>query len=239
MRIIDKNVDFYDYLQNVYGDDSLVFDRTDSFVLTKEIICERLPIQRNRSRFARNSNPHGRNFLLLQIGNAFWLFYVKTTRFGEFDEPVDCEIELATKWKNYDKPRKLCVLDAITFPYRIDEKISGKRGFWKDGYDMERIVENSELLKSAVNGNEYRIHGGMNYHVVRLGNGETTEKKIPLLKASGLAGLLEPLETFLAFEEYFSLEKTSSERTEAIGATNEDKIESHGFDVKTSFRGKR
>ena len=45
-------------------------------------------------------------------------------------------------------------------------------------------------------------------------------------------------ETYLAFEEYFSLEKTSQERRDPLGTTDIDKIESHGFDKKTSFRGK-
>ena len=39
MRIIDKNTDFYDYYQNIYPDDSLIFDRTDSFLLSKEDLC--------------------------------------------------------------------------------------------------------------------------------------------------------------------------------------------------------
>ena len=42
MRIIDKNTDFYDFLQNMYPDNSLTFDRTDSFVLTKDILCKHL-----------------------------------------------------------------------------------------------------------------------------------------------------------------------------------------------------
>ena len=42
MRIIDKNTDFYDYWQNVYKDDTFTFDRRDSFLLTKEILCSNL-----------------------------------------------------------------------------------------------------------------------------------------------------------------------------------------------------
>ena len=70
------------------------------------------------------------------------------------------------------------------------------------------------------------------------GDGHKEEKHIPLLKASGLAEFLDAHEVYLAFEEYFSLEKTESERREPIGTTDIDKIESHGFDKKTSFRGK-
>ena len=38
MRIIDKNKDFYDYLQ--YYDDDVVSDRRGSYILTNQDICE-------------------------------------------------------------------------------------------------------------------------------------------------------------------------------------------------------
>lgn len=64
------------------------------------------------------------------------------------------------------------------------------------------------------------------------------EKHIPLLKATGFADQIDPLSIYLAFEEYFSLEKSSTERTESIGLTDREKIENHGFDIKRSFRGR-
>ena len=42
MRIIDKNTDFYDFYQGIYRDDTITFDRTESFLLTKELMCEDL-----------------------------------------------------------------------------------------------------------------------------------------------------------------------------------------------------
>lgn len=41
----------------------------------------------------------------------------------------------------------------------------------------------------------------------------------------------------ISLEEHFSHEKTSSERTTSVGITDKEKIENHGFDVRTSFRG--
>ena len=64
-------------------------------------------------------------------------------------------------------------------------------------------------------------------------------KTIPILKNIGIPQLIPPLDIYLALEEYFSEMKTSSERTDPIGMTNDDKIISRGFDIKTSFRGKR
>ena len=40
MRIIDNKHDFYDYLQD--PTDTVVFDRRNSFLLTKEIMCDKL-----------------------------------------------------------------------------------------------------------------------------------------------------------------------------------------------------
>jgi hypothetical protein len=61
-------------------------------------------------------------------------------------------------------------------------------------------------------------------------------QKIPILKACGIADLVDPVSVFCAIEEHFSMEKTASETTEARGATDEDKVIMHGFDVKKSFR---
>ena len=89
-----------------------------------------------------------------------------------------------------------------------------------------------------INTKDYKILKSINEYTICIGN-DKFKKHIPLLKASGLANCIDPLDVFLAFEEYFSLEKTSSERRDPIGTTDINKIESHGFDVKSSFRGKR
>jgi hypothetical protein len=44
------------------------------------------------------------------------------------------------------------------------------------------------------------------------------------------------MEVYQAFDEYFSLEKTASEKIEADGTTDKDRILNHGFDDKVSFR---
>lgn len=53
-----------------------------------------------------------------------------------------------------------------------------------------------------------------------------------------MAKCIDPLEIYLSLEEYFLLEKSSLERVSSINITDKEKIENHGFDVKTSFRGK-
>lgn len=60
----------------------------------------------------------------------------------------------------------------------------------------------------------------------------------PILKDIGIPSVVDGFEIYKALEEFFGTEKTASERSEAVGTTNEDKILSHGFDTKSSFRGK-
>lgn len=235
MRILDKNTDFYDYLQNVYPDSTFTFDRTDSFVLTKKLMCEYLSVRRANIRIAKKDRKY-HDFVLLQICNTFWLFLVEITKMDDYDRAEDYTIELLETWRNYDKKRVLCSLDVIEFGYGIMGQLSA--GYWFDGYDPEKIREKRSVLVQAVDTNDYRLKSSINKHIIYHGNDEKVEKHIPLLKACGIAGLIDALDVFLSFEEYFSLEKTASERRDPIGSTNDDKITSHGFDTKISFRGK-
>ena len=233
MRILDKNTDFYDFYQNVYRDDSITFDRTDSFLLTKELMCEQLYWVRNRFHTWKE---YPQVFVLLQICNTFWLFLLEVTKSTETDRPTEYSIRLVTTWKNYNKQRCLIKRDIIDFGWEI------ARLLWKHWvdrrYQFEEVVKRSDIFVSAIDQNDFRIDHSINKHMIYKGDGTKAEKHIPLLKACGIANCIDPLDVFLAFEEYFSLEKTSTERTASIGLTDEEKIGNHGFDKKSSFRGK-
>ena len=75
------------------------------------------------------------NFLLLQIGHAFWLFLVTITKMDKMDRALDYDIELIANWKNYNKPRKLTALDVISFSYDVSSQLHAGAGFWSGGYD--------------------------------------------------------------------------------------------------------
>ena len=230
MRIIDKNTDFYDYLQNVYRDSSITFDRTDSFVLTKEIICDYMgklyhPRYNIRRKTIETSVLDKRFFVLLQVCNTFWLFSVTITKaedyYYEKDKPVNYEAELLATWKNYNRQRNLIRFDFISFRRYLQK---------------ESVTTN--VLTQAIDTGDYKVEYSADLHTISNGDGTKTEKHIPLLKASGFSNLIDPLDIYMSFEEYFSLEKQSKERTESTGITDKEKIENHGFDTKTSFRGK-
>lgn len=230
MRILDKNTDFYDYLQNIYRDNTVTFDRTDSFILSKDMMCGHLYSHRHLG---------GKwSFTLLQVGNTFWLFLIEITKTADDDsgKPTDYNIELLWCWKNYSKPRVLTRLDLIHFGSYI-YTLMPLDGFYTK-FSREEFIKKTQTLVDAIDTNNYEIECAINCHTIRAGNDKKIEKHIPLLIASGFAAHIDPLEIYLSFEEYFSLEKTASERTESIGITDKEKIENHGFDVKASFRGK-
>lgn len=206
----------------MYPDNTFTFDRTDSFLLTKELMCKFLS-----TRIYYISEISNNEFLLLQVGNTFWLFLAEIT--GYKLEVLDYKLSLLAKWKNFNKPRELIKLDIVVFKWN-------QMMIFNKNYQNKNRDENSvKVFIEAVNNNDFHIKDTMNSCTVWVGDTRVV-KHIPLLKACGMANLIEPLDIYLAFEEYFSLEKSSSERTDPKGITDKDKIEAHGFDRKTSFR---
>lgn len=222
MRIIDNQHDIYDYLQD--PTDTLVFDRRNSFLLTKEMLGDKIL-------YIRYHNKSKYRFILLQCGVTYWL-YLLTVEYSNnywYNCISNYKAELLSSWKNYNKPNKLIELGLIEF-----NSMYGIYNYKINDYDYETIKSRVNDLVNGINNNNFSYDNiGKSYKY----NGNTkAELNIPLLKASGLP--IDPQEVFCAIEEYFSLEKTASERIDPIGITNKDKIEMHGFDNKTSFRGK-
>lgn len=234
MRIIDKNTDFYDYLQNAYRDNNVTFDRTDSFLLTKDVIRAALGVQRKFNYLYRTGKPEYQ-YILLQIGFSYWLFIVKITAVDNYRNVKTYDVDLMTKWKNYDSPSTIINLEVVNFERKT---VFGKKNL---EVGKKYLMERAPILENAVRHKEYEVHYNF-CDYVHLGDLKDryyaqTYRRIPLLKASGLSQFLIPLEVYLSLEEHFSHEKTSSERTTSVGITDKEKIENHGFDVKTSFRG--
>ena len=173
------------------------------------------------------------DLILLQIGNTFWLFLVEITEYDKWDKAVDYQIELLKSWKNYDKSRVLIAFDVINMGHGFYDLLI--RHSWDD-IPINRV---DEMVKS-IDTNDYKVKSSINKFYIYRDHLQYDEvKRVPLLKACGIANIVDPLDIYLAFEEYFSLEKTASERRDPVGTTDVDRLESHGFDRKTSFRGKR
>lgn len=234
MRIIDKNTDYYDYLQN--SDDPIVFDRRNSYLLTKEKFCNVL-LPKHHNRFIHGEVVRGLHeedyyrYVLLQCGSTFWLILVHTTKIDKYFQPSDYELELLSTWKNYNKTREILKFDEITFYY--ETLVYKKNQIYHDF-----IISNVNNMIDAINLNNYGSHS-MNGDVITKSYKNTIVRdvrNIPILTACGISEIIDPIDIFMAIEEHFSLLKTESERIDPIGATNNDKIEMHGFDTKTSFR---
>ena len=81
MRIIDKKSDYYDYIQNIYQDDALTFDRRDSYELDKKTICQwitKASVWYWGNRYILSDSSKHR-LLLMQIGATFWVFLISIT----------------------------------------------------------------------------------------------------------------------------------------------------------------
>ena len=207
--------DYYDFYQGIYRDNSLVFDRQDSYNLSKKEFA---------SYFNTNSRYHGKDnykFILLQICNTFWLFKLNITKTDNYGICSDYTLELRSTWKDYNAKREKIKLSHIQFNYFLE---------WQKTYTIQDEI-------NCIKNKDYRERQVFNKFTLFYSNKHET-KTIPLLKNIGIPGLVEPLDIYLAFEEYFSLEKTDTEKTESIGLTNNEKITNHGFNLKTSFRGK-
>ncbi len=217
MRILDKHYDFYDCYQDYT--DNMVFDRRKSFVLTKDIICRNL---------YEKKNYFGNYLILIQCGGTFWLELLMVTARNNFTI-TDFTVQLLAQWRNYNKPNKLLVIEEVT----SYDKLS-----WRsDQYKYDVIMNNKDIIVKAIDNNDYDREllstitvWDKDYNRIKC--------NLPILKSSGLISVIDPFEFFIAIEEYFSIEKTKAETTEPKGATNDDKIIMHGFDTKTSFRGK-
>jgi len=213
MRIIDKQHDFYDYLQD--PTDTLVFDRRGSFLLTKEIIIDKI-----KSYTPQWDNKYKR-LLLLQCGVMYWLIEISLN-----ETYTDYTSRLLDKKKDYNNPKELI-------------KLSLHR--YQVGYNTYRdykLNKRANIDFSNFNSsNGYIISHNIKYTDYK-NTFKKEEQNIPILKSSGISELIDPIDIFTSIEEYFSMKKTESERTEPIGSTNNDKIIMHGFDTKTSFRGK-
>ena len=223
MRIIDKQHDFYDYLQD--PTDRIVFDRRGSFLLTKEMFCEGMKCQRYYS-------DSKYRFVLLQCGVAYWLFLITITEKDLGNRINNYNIELLKNWKNYDGANELIKLSVVSINKHM-------WSYWLYDMDVEKVRIHVNDLMDAVNQGNYRLEYNLGCHTkVTDYKGISKEEiqSMPILKACGIADLVDPVSIFCALEEHFSMKKTASETTEAKGATDEDKAIMHGFDAKKSFR---
>ena len=229
IRIIDTNKDYYDFYQNIYRDDTIVFDRRDSYNLSKAEFAghfyydEKYSFYDEKRGYTYRKNWYSKNHdVLLQVCNTFWLFDLEVTGTDNCGKCTDYNLMLVRTWKDYGKKSKTIKLSSISFRY----------------YEIKTVEKKINAIKTC----DYRTNEVFDSFFITRSDKASgyvhEERHIPILQNIGIASLVDPLDIYLALEEYFSSQKTSSERTESAGLTNDEKVTNHGFDLKNSFRGK-
>ena len=202
MRILDKNKDFYDYLQDYESD--IVFDRRGSHILTNEEL-NFFPLY--------NRYKVDDVYLLLQIGYTNWLIVAKPIKIikdaSGYNIVKDFSIELIETWKDYNK------------------SVDFKFGEIKNRYTIEYLTSKKFNQDLALMDD------------IKLGNFEyknnLAEKSPIVLSKTKLPSILKAQDIYLAIEEWLSHKKDDVTHD---SMTDKEKIVSHGFDTKSSFRGK-
>lgn len=228
MRIIDSNKDFYDFYQGIYRDDTTTFDRRDSYDLSKKEFASHFYMRERYNKYYYNEEEERTNYVLLQVCNSFWLFKLYITETDNYDKCVDYTLELLDKWKDYNAKEELIKLSHVSFYTSFHNMPANKQSIIDKNYKEIRVFNKFAVYTSCKPGKS-----------AAFGDFAVSERYIPILKNIGLAGLVDPLEIYLAFDEYLSKQITKNERAESVGITDKEKVINHGFDAKTSFRGKR
>lgn len=152
-------------------------------------------------------------YFLLQIGYTNWLILAKPTKINRDGwggyTVEDFSLELIEMWKDYNK------------------SVDFKFGEIKTHYTMEYITSKKFNHKTAL------------IDDIKLGNFEYknnfTEKSPIVLSKTKLPSILNAQEVYIAIEEWLSHKKDDIVHD---SMTDKEKIVSHGFDTKSSFRGK-
>lgn len=152
-------------------------------------------------------------YFLLQIGYTNWLILAKPTKinqdaYGSYTVE-NFSLELIEMWTDYNK------------------SIDFKFGEIKTHYNIEYITSKKFNHKNTL------------IDDIKLGNFEYknnfTEKSPIILNKTKLSSILNAQDVYLAIEEWLSHKKDDVVHD---SMTDKEKIVSHGFDTKESFRGK-
>ena len=151
-------------------------------------------------------------YFLLQIGYTNWLILTKPTNVDKdnygYFTVNDFSLELIEMWKDYNK------------------SVDFKFGEIKVSYKIEFLTSKKFNFVPLLND-------------VKLGNFEYTkdftEKSPIILSRTKLPSILNPQDVYMAIDEWLSHKKDDVVHD---SMTDKEKIVSHGFDTKVSFRGK-
>lgn len=226
MKLIGKHKDYYDHMQSVYGiDDLVVYDRRGCYPIKDNTIDTRLSrlFSTNRlydDREKKEVRSYMRKTLLDENGNYIkGYYYPKTKTLMEGDVYHFC-LEVGYVHYFFEVERYL------------DE--NGKLNLDRHLLFSERVGKGERfsdvpMSLSMVNGRNARIGR------LTLDN-PPIQYKDPILKNTWITKMIDPKDIWDNLYEYIS---SLNDKEFTDKRTNDEHIESHGFDRKISFRHRK
>ena len=210
MKIIDRNKDFYDYMQGIYFDASNTFARRGSHIISKEMLLRPFGMLEAEIYYLHIQINY-LNYIIKAIGSSF-SYGCK----NQIYSANDSNFQLVTFWKDYET-KNLVKVDFFKIP-EYNEKY-----FEKSPISILKETKMYQLHSKRFNWDGFDIN----------------EKNFPIFKDSGLVKFFDAREIYFAIDDYLSSQKTKNERIESINITDKEKIINHGFNISYSFRNKK
>ena len=221
MKIIDRNKDYYDYLQGIYGMDELVvYDRRDSFPIdVSKPICDKGTFCRdyynaNFDRWFRREilfDDEKRKEVSIFGSNSV------ARRRADAEEEKKREEALSKGHRIKTPKRPLRILEGKIMHFILEI------GFYDYYFEVERYIDDKDDKKLIL---KYALIDRDKEQLI----------KNPILYSTYIPKFIEPKEVWNNLYEYISsLRDVEFEDTR----TNDQHIESHGFDKKISFRHRK
>jgi len=224
MKIIDNKKDYYDYVSGIYGiDPYVVYDRRGS-VPSSEIMSAWGEIF-NKNVIESDSKPYARYGRHMVGGPFIEKSYDIIIEAGEKHFYINCKRLRKTE----TSPIKLTYefydpVEMLKNQYRLD--LYGKSSFMYDRYnrEVERYSKKRSDAPLAMFITDWQHYWDKD---------SRGEIKNPILKDLPITGLIPAEEIWQGIYDYLLKKK---EPVVIDSRTNDEHIESAGFDKKTSFR---
>lgn len=217
MKIIAKVKDYYDYVGKIYGEDEadpIIYKRLDLIDDEYKKVELDSPFTRGTQVFGLPDIRNDSSFQQLIICGYVFTVYKESY--------IDTDYKLLTK----EQLEKIIDERASRYFYR-PHRISNY-------YQGEYVKQAADICKVA--GQPVIVFAGTDYEVEKV----YIDRRIPNLGELGIPAFFKPEELFQMIEQFISNEiRTNPDSQPPVGQDNNNKIVSHGFDLKTSFRHRK
>ncbi len=214
MKIISKYTDYYDYLVDKYGEDpKLIFDRTD------------IDFKFNPSLYN-----NGTIFKLILANKEYHGFYYNAKIFWPNEIQQLVTIKKAKKDNHWTLPKHHNDSDCILFDVNELFNSNNKRYI--------SLINGRKVICDSVSQLSIELPRYDSYKKQYINSYITTNGiYIPILRDIYFHNCLTAEECWVEISNYLS-NKISEKESKIVSTSNNIKIQSAGFDLKTSFRPK-